>query len=201
MRGTGWIAAALALACCQGAAAQQDPGDNTFGNLFRRGPTTYPQDTRPKIDVDCPIVQVADGQASFRAYSGADRSAAGVKYQYTFGELARECVATPDGRLELRIGISGYVLAGPSGAAGTFNVPVKVVIKRDSDHSIAATKVMRVATAIPPGESQSAFSAVTETIVIPFLRPEADEDYSIYVGFDSAGPEKPVKKQKRKRRG
>ena len=46
MRGTGLTAAALALALCQGAAAQQqlpDPGDNTFGNLFRRGPIVYPQ--------------------------------------------------------------------------------------------------------------------------------------------------------------
>ena len=197
------VALAAATAGCGAGSGGEDAG-TTLGNLFAynslKAPP-FPQAQKAQVAVDCPIVQVADGQASYRAYTGADHSSAGVRYQYSIGDVARECIASPDGRIEIRVGVAGYVLAGPSGASGTFNVPVKVVVRSEKDQSIVASKVYRVATSIPPGDSQATFSTVSEPLVVPYLREAADEDYSIYVGFDGPGGDAPQKRTPRRRRG
>ena len=155
----------------------------------------------PDTRVDCPIVQVADGQAAFRAYAGADRSSSGVKYQYSFADISRECVGVPGGQIGVRVGVAGYVLAGPAGGSGNFNVPVKVTIRRESDQAVVSTKIYRVATAIPPGETQSTFSVVSDQILVPFVSNEADEDYSIYVGFDASSEAPKANPRRNRRRG
>ena len=172
------------------------------GNLFTYRAPTAPANPAAlrEVDVDCPIVQVADGQASFRTYAGADHSAAGVRYQYSLGEMSRECKAEEGGPIRIRVGVSGYVLAGPTGASGSFNVPVKVTVLRDSDKAVVASQVLRIATAIPAGESQSTFSAIAEGLNVPFTRTEADEDYSIYVGFEGGAPAKAAATKVRRRR-
>ena len=184
--------ALLALAGC-GGGPSGNSGDaaDVLGNLAAfnspRAPDLPPA-RRREVPVDCPIVQVADGQSAYRAYAGADRSSAGVKYQYSIGEVARECIAA-DGQIEIRIGISGYVQAGPAGASGTFNVPLRVVIRREGSDAAVVTKIYRVPTSIPPGDAATTFAHVTETINLPYLREAADEDYSIFVGFDGSGGE------------
>jgi hypothetical protein len=46
------------------------------------------------------------------------------------------------------------------------------------------SKVYRIDAAIPAGESQTTFSLVSDTFQVPYLRPRADDDYTIVVGFD-----------------
>ncbi len=213
MRETGLKRAAASLALlipiagCSTINPAADPGGGSFGDLFSRSSTPAAQTAAAapqarEIKVDCPIVQVSDDQAAYRAWAGADRSSAGVKYQYSFADMSRECVATPDRKIEIRVGVAGYVLAGPAGGSGNFNVPVKVTIRRESDQTIAVSKVYRIATSIPAGETQSTFSTVTEPLVVPFLSESADDDYSIYVGFDGgSASETPKKRVPRRRRG
>ena len=190
-------------------------GGNSFENLLggsKQPPSAAVPDTPlahgllavpvgPDTRIDCPIVQVADGQAAFRAWNGADRSSSGVKYQYSFGDMSRECVGAAGGQIAIRVGVSGYVLAGPAGGSGNFNVPVKVTIRRESDQAVISTKSYRVATAIPSGEAQSTFAAVTDPMMVPFISNETDEDYSIYVGFDASSEAPKAKPRRGKRRG
>jgi hypothetical protein len=143
-------------------------------------------------------VQVAEGKAAYRVYGNAAKTNDSVRYQFSFSDMSRDCLAE-DGQIRIRVGLSGFVVTGPAGGSGTFSVPVHVVVKRDSNDQVVQSKVVRVSAAIPPGEAQAGFAVVTDPIVVPYLRPEADQDYSIYVGFDpnGAAAEKPKRKPRR----
>jgi hypothetical protein len=151
------------------------------------------------LAVECPTVGVTEGQAAFRS-GGADGSS--VRYQFSFGELARECTAG-NGQVTIRVGVSGYVLAGPAGGPGNYTVPVSIMVRSQDTQKVVASRVVRVSAAIKPGESQSAFSFVADPISLPYLRPEADQDYEIFVGFDPRGgaAEKPVRSSRKPKRG
>jgi hypothetical protein len=195
-RGSALLLSGFFLLPLAGCGSTPDGGlSSTFGNLIAFNSPTAPQIRENReagaVEVECPEVLVAEGQAAFRTYAGADKSSAGVKHQYSFGEMSRECIATKD-RIDIRVGVAGYVLSGPMGGPGSFQVPVRVSIRRDSDGQIVQTKAYRIAAAIPADQAQAPFSVVTEPLTVPFTRTEANMDYSIFVGFD-ATPDKPQK--------
>ena len=202
-RGVALLFSGLFLLPLAGCGSTPDSGlSSTFGNLIAFNAPTAPQIRESKesgaIEVECPEVLVAEGQAAFRTYAGADKSSAGVKHQYSFGEMSRECIATKD-RIDIRVGVSGYVLSGPMGGPGAFQVPVRVSIRRDSDGQIVQTKTYRIAAAITAEQTQAPFAVVTEPLTVPFTRTEANMDYSIFVGFD-ATPEKTQKPAPKQRK-
>ena len=192
---------ALPLAGC-GTSPSEGGMASTLGNLIAFNATTPPPLREIKganeVDVECPEVLVADGQASMRTYAGADKSSAGVKHQYSFGEMSRECRAV-DGRIDIRVGVSGYVLSGPVGGPGAFQVPVRVFVRRDSDGQTVSSKTYKVAATIAADQTQAAFSVVTEPLTVPLLRTDASQDYSLFVGFDGT-PEKPRKPAPKQRK-
>ena len=100
---------------------------------------------------------------------------------------------------DIRVGVSGYVLSGPMGGPGAFQVPVRVSVRRDSDGQIVQSKTYRIAASITADQAQAPFSVVTEPLTVPFTRTEANMDYSIFVGFDGT-PEKPQKPAPRQRK-
>ena len=148
--------------------------------------------------VDCPEIRVLQGAAAYRVYGSGERSNANVRYQYTIGETAREC-AVRDGQLVMKVGVEGKVLVGPVGTAGAFNVPVRIAVEREADHKPATSKLYTVAAQVPAGQTQSSFTVVSEPLVVPFIRENSDDDYSIVVGIDEKGEPVP-KPQKRRRR-
>ena len=99
----------------------------------------------------------------------------------------------------MRVGVAGYVQSGPVGGPGSFSVPVRIVVRRESDQQIVATKSYRVAAAIPQGDTQAPFTLVTEPMSVPALSNASEDDYTIYVGFDSGAPDKPQKPKPRRR--
>ena len=175
---------------------------STLGNLIAFNSPKAPaaREIRESgiVEVECPEVLIADGQSAFRTYAGADKSSAGVKHQYSFGEMSRECSATKE-RINIRVGVAGYVLSGPMGGPGAFQVPVRVSVRRDSDGQIVQSKTYRIAASITADQAQAPFSVVTEPLTVPFTRTEANMDYSIFVGFDGT-PEKPQKPAPRQRK-
>ena len=82
--------------------------------------------------VDCPQIEVQDGTSAVRVYAGADQSNANLRYQFSLDNAARECQLA-DGQLNIKVGVAGRVLVGPAGAPSSFTVPVRVVIRRESD--------------------------------------------------------------------
>jgi hypothetical protein len=191
----------LPLAGCGSSPSEGGIG-STLGNLIAFNSTTAPAPREFKgsneVDVECPEVLVADGQSAMRTYAGADKSSAGLRHQYSFGEMSRECRAA-DGRIDIRVGVSGYVLSGPMGGPGAFQVPVRVSVRRDSDGQTVQSKTYRIAATIAADQAQAAFSVVTDPLTVPLLRTDASQDYSIFVGFDGTPdkPQKPAPKQRK----
>lgn len=204
MRRTGLFPAGLALAAVFGLAGcgskTEDPGV-TLGNLFAYN-TTKPAPAAPAAksgEVECPVVDVTEGQAVYRAYGGGDKSNASVKYQFSFGALSRECFAE-DSRINIRIGISGYLQAGPAGGSGSASVPVRVVIRREGEQRPTVEKTFRVEATIAPGETSTTFALVTDGLSVPYLSAQADDDYQIFVGFEQGGAAARPEKVARRRR-
>ena len=179
---------ALPLAACGGAPTDGGIG-STLGNLIAFNAATAPAPRFPtgpnEIDVECPEVLIAEGQAAMRTYAGADRSNASLRHQYSFGEMSRECRAV-EGKVDIRVGVSGYVLAGPMGGPGAFQVPVRVSVRRDSDGQIVQSKTYRIAAAIAGDQAQADFTLVSEPLTVPLIRTDVSQDYSIFVGFDGS---------------
>jgi hypothetical protein len=121
-----------------------------------------------------------------------------VKHQYSFGDMSRECRVV-NGSIEIRVGVAGYVLSGPMGGPGSFQVPVRVFVRRDSDGRTVQSKTYKVAATIAPDQAQTAFAVVTEPLTVPLLRADASLDYSLFVGFDGT-PEKPQQPAPKQRR-
>lgn len=142
------------------------------------------------VEVECPDIRVVDGQSAYRTYAGPDKSNANVRHQYSFGDLARECSVRDGKQIDIRIGISGYVLSGPKGGPGSFQVPVRVSVRQDAEDKVVATKSYKIAASIAQGEAQAPFVLVTDPLTVPLLRKEATHDYTILIGFDSS-PDKP----------
>ena len=150
------------------------------------------------VDVECPDIRVVDGQSAYRTYASSEQSNANVRHQYSFGDLAREC-SVRDGKLiDIRIGVSGYVLSGPKGGPGSFQVPVRVSVRQDAEDKIVATKSYKIAASIAQGEAQAPFVLVTDSLTVPLLRKDAGHDYTILIGFDSSPDRAEPRAQKRR---
>ncbi len=101
------------------------------------------------------------------------------------GDVARDCTRSGNDIL-MKVGVEGRVLLGPAGSPGSFTVPVRIAVRRDSDQKPAAAKLYQVPATIAAGETAGSFTLVTDPIAVPFLTTHADDDYTILVGFDSA---------------
>lgn len=177
---------------------------STLANLvIFNSPTAPPVTSTAKaaVNIDCPEIEVLDGTSSVRSYAGADQSNADLRYQFSLGDTARECQLA-DGKLNIKVGVAGRVLAGPAGAPPSFTIPIRVVIRRESDQQPAVSQLYNVAAAIPAGDTQTDFTLISDPpLSVPFLHAAADRDYTILVGFDQGA--KPVAKApvKRPKRG
>ncbi len=183
----------LSMAGCggtRGFQSTEDSGGSTLGNLLafnslHVGPAPTPA-SLAEPTVDCPMVEVLDGTASMRTYSGAEQANSNVKYQYSLGDVVRECSKT-GGQLVLKVGVQGRVLIGPAGTPGSFSAPIRIAIRNDNDQKVVTSKFYTVPVTIQGGESQGDFSLVSDPIAVPFIKASANEDYTILVGFDSKG--------------
>lgn len=148
-------------------------------------------------DIDCPHVEVLEGTSALRVGSG--EGSAGVRYQFSMGDVAREC-ALAGNQISIKVGVQGRVLIGPAGAPGTFSVPLRVVVRSEKDQKVVASKFYRSSVTIPAGGTQADFTIVSEPLLVPYLRTQADEDYTVLVGFDQSGGKADAPKRKRRRR-
>ncbi|MFN3889146.1 MAG: hypothetical protein ACK4MV_02025 [Beijerinckiaceae bacterium] len=160
-------------------AAQQDdaasgPPKSAVLPLFGTGPT----------ELACPYVDVRDGAAAHRVYAGQPSNAT-VRYQFSMGDIARECRVAGD-QLILKVGVEGRVLLGPAGSPGSFTVPVSIAVRDEATEKFILNRNYRVAANIPAGSSGTAFAVVSEEISVPYKGLEANEHYQVFVGFEGA---------------
>ena len=195
------LALGSGLAGCggtRGFEAEGQGGGSTLGNLVAFNSFTAPPavaTTKAPEKLECPTVEVLDGTSSLRTYGPGEQSSNTVKYQYSLGDVVRECSHVGN-QLVMKVGIEGRVLLGPAGAAGAFTAPVRVAVRREKDQSAAATAFYRIPVSMPTGQTQAAFSLVSDPIAVPFTQEHAADDYTIVVGFDEKGTGGPVAARK-----
>jgi hypothetical protein len=131
-------------------------------------------------DLECPVVEIEDGAATARV-GGPENSA--VRYQFDLVDTARECQPRGD-QFSLKVGVSGRLLIGPAGSPGAYSTNVKVLVRREVDQKTIFEKTYRVEANTAAGV-QAPFQVVTELIMLPLTRPQLNDDYSIFVGFDN----------------
>jgi hypothetical protein len=165
-----------------------DGGGSVFGNLLAFNttkPGPVPAAARAEVPLECPKIDVLDGTASYRTYAGTDQTNSNVRYQFSMGDVARDCTKSGS-QILLKVGVEGRVLLGPAGNAGSFTVPVRIAVRHDSDGKAAATKLYQVPASIAAGSDATAFQVVSDPIAVPFISNSAGDDYTILVGFDAA---------------
>lgn len=202
IRALGFVSALGLLASgCSSAPGASDPGD-TLGNLFAFNSTTAPpvaaNQSVNNLNVICPVVDVRDGGAAHRVYSGGGASNAEVRYQFTISDTAREC-AVENNQIVIRVGVEGKVLLGPAGSPSSFTVPVYIGIRKDEGQQTLSQKVYNVAASIPAGSTHTSFSVVSEPLVVPYTRQNAAADYTIWVGFEGQRETRPREARRRAR--
>jgi hypothetical protein len=181
---------AAALAGCgsksPGSFDQTDNVSTRLGNLLAFNKLTgQPLPPKEVEKVECPEIIVLDGTAAHRVYNGPESNET-LKYQYSLGDIARECILQGN-QVSMKVGIAGQVLLGPAGAPGSFSVPIRVAIIREADNAPVVSKLYNASVIVPPGQTEAAFTIVTEPMLAPFIQQHTAEDYTIKVGIDAGG--------------
>jgi hypothetical protein len=151
------------------------------------------------IDINCPDVAIAEGGSAYRV-GGADRDS--VRYQFNIADTARQCDPAGPGQASIKIGVSGNLVIGQAGAAGTYSVPLRITINDDTTHKPLSSRTYTVqATADAANTGQ--FRMVAEPVVVPMPTLQLTNVYSITVGFEggSGGGAAKPKVHKRKAAG
>jgi hypothetical protein len=141
-------------------------------------------------------VDIAEGGAAARV-GGPDN--ASVRYQFNIADTARECDPARPGQATLKIGVSGHVVIGPAGAAGTFSTPLKITVTNAADKKEVFSKTYKVE-ATTDGVAAGAFRVVTEPIPLPLTTLQLADEYSITVGFTGGGGAPPPSRHRQQKK-
>lgn len=138
------------------------------------------------VEIDCPVVEVRSGTSTL-SVTGSGEGATALRYQASLGRTAREC-STNAGTLNMKVGVQGRVVLGPSGGPGQLDLPLRyAVVKEGPEPKTIISKLSRVAVTIPPEQGNVPFVHVEEALSVP-LPPQTELDaYVIYIGFDPQG--------------
>jgi hypothetical protein len=198
------IAGGVACLMVAPASAQSitDRFKGLFGGKSDEQPATnapgaaIPQDTG---DLTCPPVTVRAGASTY-AVGAPGKQPVGndLKFQATISKMARECTVN-GGVITARIGVQGRVIAGPSGAPSSVQVPIRVaVVQGGVAEKTIATKVYQTTVTMSEGGSEP-FTLVAEDLTYPAPAGAVGDSYIFYIGFDPQAlkPERPAPKKKK----
>jgi hypothetical protein len=127
----------------------------------------------------CPELRIPEGGQLVREYErGHDGDEKFVIWQASVGNTARECLYDLENNLTLKVGVSGRVISGPKGGAGTVTVPVRIVVVKHKE-AVLSSNIFPV-TATIPAQGSTVFTNVHE-VVVP--SPGEARDYILYVAL------------------
>ncbi len=137
----------------------------------------------------CPKTVIREGTESFRIFDeGVKRTDPGangkIKFQSTISEVARECNYVGE-TLNLRVGIKGRTINGPSGATGTITMPIRVAVAT-AGKEVLYSVLHQVPVTIPEGGSNTTFSYIDGEVNVPAPK---SPNLIVFVGFDEGPPE------------
>lgn len=194
------VLATLVLAGCSSASSvgspDSSPSLSSRLSSYFTGSKEAPAPATAKpvaASIDCPGVDIRAGASTLNITSKSGQATAGdLRYQVSFGELARECQVT-EGALTIKVGVQGRVIIGPQGGPGNVDVPLRyAVVKEGPEPKTITTKFKRIPVTLSPGETHVAFVDVEDNLTFPMPSTAELEAYVVYVGFDEIG-DKPAK--------
>ena len=158
---------------------------NTIGKATKAVGLGKPPGPAPKeAPSGCPTIEILDGTEVSRVMTPGVTGNEGLRYQYSLHDVGREC-SISGGHVAVKVGANGRVLLGPVGAAGHFDVPLRVVIFSDADQKPVLSKLFRVPATIASGQASVPLAFVSEMIDVPVAAGRTAADYSIKVGIDA----------------
>jgi hypothetical protein len=114
-------------------------------------------------------------------------TAADLRYQLTFVELARQCTLVGN-TVHMRVGAQGRVVVGPAGAPSQVDVPLRYAVVREGvQPKTIVTKFKRFPVSVPPGTGNVLFTDIEDDLSFPRPTQSELENYVVYVGFDQVG--------------
>jgi hypothetical protein len=139
-------------------------------------------------EIECPSVEYRQGAATWAVNGPAtENNALSVKYQVSFLQTARECIAA-GGNVTIKVGVQGRIVVGPAGGPGTLNVPLRYALVREGlQPKTLWTKLFVVPVSIEPGQLNLPWLHVEEEMTVPRPSDQELEAMVIYVGFDPDG--------------
>ena len=182
-------AAAITLVACNSASKTTNPDDALgLSNNQTEVAEAKPDNNTGNLRAFCPRTIIRGGTETHRTFEGGVKkddpgALNSLAFQSTITEVARECNYSPS-NLNMKVGIKGRVINGPTGLTGTINVPVRVAIATTAN-DVVYSQLHQVPVTIPEGGSNAFFSYVDNQINIPV--PDKP-NLVVFVGFDEGPP-------------
>jgi len=180
-------ALALTLTACN--SATNNKSEDALGITEQQDVAeAKPTDQSNNLRAFCPRTVIRAGTETYRTFEGGVKrgdpgALNSLQFQSTITDVARECNYSPT-NLNMRVGIKGRVINGPTGLTGTLNVPIRVAVA-NTVNEVVYSELHQVPVTIPEGGSNALFSFVDSNINIPV--PEKP-NLVVYVGFDEGPP-------------
>ncbi len=174
----------------------------SFGNAGKKiGIGKPPAPPPSETSSGCPTIAILPGTEVQRVMAPGGTGNQSLKYQYSLLNVGRECAVSGD-RVTIKVGADGRVLLGPAGAAGRFDVPIRVAVFSEAQHRAVESRLFKVPVALNAGQAAAPFDFVSQglTVAIP---PGRSAEYSIKVGIDAGkggGADTGATKRARKRK-
>jgi hypothetical protein len=207
-----WVKAAIALAVSAGlgcnlvapvsAQSITDRFKGLFGGKSEEPAEGAPPKAEPDVgDLTCPEVRIRAGASTYAvALPGKQAVGSDLRFQATITKTAREC-NLEGGTITARIGIQGRIIAGPAGAPGSVQVPLRVaVVQGGVNEKTIATKAYQTTVNMSEAGSEP-FTLVAEDLVYPAPPGAISDSYIFYIGFDPQAlkPERPAPRAPKKK--
>ncbi len=158
---------------------------NTFSGAGKAvGLGSKPEGPAPlEAPSGCPTIAILDGTQGQRVMAAGATGNSGVRYQFSLGSVGRQC-SISGGSVSIKVAATGRVLLGPAGSAGSFDVPIRVVVYNEVQQKPTTSKLYRAPASVGTGQAEAPFSFVSDNIVVP-VSGNASAEYSIKVGIDT----------------
>lgn len=183
--------AALAAACNSSGGGQIDSTLGTAQQQQQAAAAAAPAEQTPPpasgevLDprAYCPKTVLRAGTETYNVFPDKVKkddpdAARKLRFRSTITGVVRECNYAGE-VLNMKVGVEGRLISGPSGESGQFTMPIRVAVTRGDE--VLYTKLHDVPAEIPAGRTNGVFRFVDDQVSIP--KP-ARENIIIYVGYD-----------------
>ena len=178
------------------AACNASTGNKTQDALDLSGSASQGEQEDQALDLRafCPKTVLRGGTETLRLYAdGVKKEDPGslnsLRFQSTITEVVRECNYRTD-MLNMRVGIAGRAINGPTGETGNFQTPVRIAVTRGDE--VLYSQLHQIPVTIAEGRTNGSFRFVDSNVNVPI--PDKP-NLVVYVGYDEGPYETPKKKK------